>query len=71
MAVVFDDSKEYPHGAVLEASADGKTYYKVADEVKGGRMEASFKKRRKVKSLRLRLLREQTNRLTIREFYFR
>ena len=71
VAVVFDDSKEYPHGAVLEASADGKTYYKVADEVKGGRMEASFKKRRKVKSLRLRLLREQTNRLTIREFYFR
>lgn len=71
VAVVFDDSKEYPHGAVLEASADGKTYYKVADEVKGGRMEASFKKRRKVKSLRLRLLREQINRLTIREFYFR
>ena len=71
VAVAFDDSKEYPHGAVLEASADGKTYYKVADEVKGGRMEARFKKRRKVKSLRLRLLREQTNRLTIREFYFR
>lgn len=71
VAVAFDDSKEYPHGAVLEASADGKTYYKVADEVKGGRMEASFKKRRKVKSLRLRLVREQTNRLTIREFYFR
>lgn len=71
VAVVFDDSKEYPHGAVLEASADGKTYYKVADEVKGGRMEARFKTRRKVKSLRLRLLREQTNRLTIREFYFR
>lgn len=71
VAVVFDDSKEYPHGAVLEASADGKTYYKVADEVKGGRMSASFKTRRKVKSLRLRLLREQTNRLTIREFYFR
>ena len=70
VAVVFDDSKEYPHGAVLEASADGKTYYKVADEVKGGRMYASFKKHRKVKSLRLRLLREQTNRLTIREFYF-
>lgn len=71
VAVVFDDSKEYPHGAVLEASADGKTYYKVADEVKGGRMEARFKTQRKVKSLRLRLLREQTNRLTIREFYFR
>lgn len=71
VAVAFDDSKEYPHGAVLEASADGKTYYKVADEVKGGRMSASFKTRRKVKSLRLRLLREQTNRLTIREFYFR
>ena len=71
VAVAFDDSKEYPHGAVLEASADGKTYYKVADEVKGGRMSASFKKHRKVKSLRLRLLREQTNRLTIREFYFR
>lgn len=71
VAVAFDDSKEYPHGAVLEASADGKTYYKVADEVKGGRMSASFKKRRKVKSLRLRLLREQINRLTIREFYFR
>lgn len=71
VAVVFDDSKEYPHGAVLEASADGKTYYKVADEVKGGRMSASFKKRRKVKSLRLRLVREQINRLTIREFYFR
>ena len=70
VAVVFDDSKEYPHGAVLEASADGKTYYKVADEVKGGRMSASFKTQRKVKSLRLRLLREQTNRLTIREFYF-
>lgn len=71
VAVVFDDSKEYPHGAVLEASADGKTYYKVADEVKGGRMSASFKTRRKVKSLRLRLVREQINRLTIREFYFR
>lgn len=71
VAVAFDDSKEYPHGAVLEASADGKTYYKVADEVKGGRMSASFKTRRKVKSLRLRLLREQINRLTIREFYFR
>ena len=71
VAVVFDDSKEYPHGAVLEASADGKTYYKVADEVKGGRMSASFKKHRKVKSLRLRLVREQINRLTIREFYFR
>lgn len=71
VAVVFDDSKEYPHGAVLEASADGKTYYKVADEVKGGRMEARFKTRRKVKSLRLRLVREQINRLTIREFYFR
>ena len=71
VAVAFDDSKEYPHGAVLEASADGKTYYKVADEVKGGRMSASFKKHRKVKSLRLRLLREQINRLTIREFYFR
>ena len=71
VAVAFDDSKEYPHGAVLEASADGKTYYKVADEVKHGRMSASFKTRRKVKSLRLRLLREQTNRLTIREFYFR
>lgn len=71
VAVAFDDSKEYPHGAVLEASADGKTYYKVADEVKGGRMEARFKTRRKVKSLRLRLLREQINRLTIREFYFR
>ena len=71
VAVVFDDSKEYPHGAVLEASADGKTYYKVADEVKGGRMEARFKKHRKVKSLRLRLVREQINRLTIREFYFR
>lgn len=71
VAVVFDDSKEYPHGAVLEASADGKTYYKVADEVKHGRMSASFKKHRKVKSLRLRLVREQINRLTIREFYFR
>lgn len=71
VAVAFDDSKEYPHGAVLEASADGKTYYKVADEVKGGRMSASFKTRRKVKSLRLRLVREQINRLTIREFYFR
>lgn len=71
VAVVFDDSKEYPHGAVLEASADGKTYYKVADEVKGGRMEARFKTQRKVKSLRLRLTREQQNRLTIREFYFR
>lgn len=71
VAVVFDDSKEYPHGAVLEASADGKTYYKVADEVKGGRMEARFKTHRKVKSLRLRLVREQINRLTIREFYFR
>lgn len=71
VAVAFDDSKEYPHGAVLEASADGKTYYKVADEVKHGRMSASFKTRRKVKSLRLRLLREQINRLTIREFYFR
>lgn len=71
VAVAFDDSKEYPHGAVLEASADGKTYYKVADEVKGGRMEARFKTHRKVKSLRLRLLREQINRLTIREFYFR
>ena len=70
VAVVFDDSKEYPHGAVLEASADGKTYYKVADEVKGGRMEARFKTQRKVKSLRLRLVREQINRLTIREFYF-
>ena len=71
VAVAFDDSKEYPHGAVLEASADGKTYYKVADEVKHGRMSASFKTRRKVKSLRLRLVREQINRLTIREFYFR
>lgn len=71
VAVVFDDSKEYPHGAVLEASADGKTYYKVTDDVKGGRMEARFKTQRKVKSLRLRLLREQINRLTIREFYFR
>ena len=71
VAVAFDDSKEYPHGAVLEASVDGKTYYKVADEVKHGHMEARFKTRRKVKSLRLRLLREQTNRLTIREFYFR
>lgn len=71
VAVVFDDSKEYPHGAVLEASADGKTYYKVTDEVKGGRMEARFKTQRKVKSLRLRLTREQQNRLTIREFHFR
>ena len=71
VAVVFDDSKEYPHGAVLEASADGKTYYKVADEVKGGRMEARFKTQRKVKALRLTLSREQQNRLTIREFYFR
>ena len=71
VAVVFDDSKEYPHGAVLEASADGKTYYKVTDEVKGGRMEARFKTQRKVKSLRLRLTREQQNRLTIREFRFR
>ena len=71
MAVVFDDSKEYPHGAVLEASAVGKTYYKVTDEAKGGRMEARFKTQRKVKSLRLRLTREQQNRLTIREFYFR
>ena len=71
MAVAFDDSKEYPHGAVLEASADGKIYYKVADEVKGGRMEARFKTRRKVKALRLTLTREQQNRLTIREFYFR
>ena len=71
VAVEFDYSKVYPQGAVLEASADGKTYYKVADEVKGGRMEARFKTRRKVKSLRLRLVREQINRLTIREFYFR
>ena len=71
VAVAFDDSKEYPHGAVLEASADGKTYYKVADEVKGGRMEARFKTRRKVKALRLTLSREQQNRLTLREFYFR
>ena len=71
VAVAFDDSKEYPHGAVLEASADGKIYYKVADEVKGGRMEARFKTRRKVKALRLTLTREQQNRLTIREFYFR
>ena len=55
----------------LEASADGKTYYKVTDEVKGGRMEARFKTRRKVKALRLTLTREQQNRLTIREFYFR
>ena len=27
VAVAFDDSKEYPHGAVLEASADGKELF--------------------------------------------
>ena len=71
VAVVFDVSKEFPHGATLETSADGLNFAKVAQVTPDGQLEARFRSRRKVKALRLVLTREQSNRLSIREFYFK
>ena len=69
VGVLFDRSKEFPHGAELQVSGDGNTFSSVAETTDDGRLEARFRQKRLVKALRLVLTREQKNRLTIREFY--